>query len=235
MMKVPHASDQRRDVPGNFVEAIISPVVCGVVRLWSASGSVLLTVREPAELAAVLGRARVPRRQVGEGNTYRELVTVNPEAGLLGVTGRFGTDGEVDVRLFEVGPAASRPGGDPWQDIAAWLSAVVPAAAARGEYVALETGGTAYVPVPHVTFSVAAHDDERVILLEADPAPPSTLPLWDAAARVETGARLAVPASRRSLDAVPALLTAAAAAWANPWRLCASFGTQPAGPFLLGP
>lgn len=225
----------RRRADLTFVEAIISPVVCGVVRLWRESGSVLLTVGDPAGLAAVLGRAQAPRRRVGPGNTHREIVTVNLTAGLLGVTGRFGADGEVDVRLFEVGPSTSRPDGDPWRDIATWLSAVVPAAAERGEYVALETGGAAYVPAPHVSFSVAGHDDERVVLLEADPAPPSTLPLWDAATRVETGARLTVPASRRTVDAAPALLTAAAAAWANPWRLCASFGTQPAGPFPLAP
>lgn len=235
-------------VPGTFVEAVISPVVCGVVRLWAPSGSALLTVRDPEGLAAVLGRARVPRTRVGEENAYRETVTVNLEAGLLGVTGRFGVEGEVDVRLFDVAPSTARPAGDPWGDLAGWLADVIPGAAERGEYVTLEPGDdSARPPGPHVgvgvgddsgqprhvSFSVTEHDSARIVLLEATPGPPAELPLWDGATRSGTGAQLAFPASRRTVHAVPALLVAALAPWANPWRLVATFGSQPAGPFLL--
>jgi hypothetical protein len=187
---------------------------------WDAGGTSLIW-RVPDDLIDLVGRATLPRAELG-GGLSGEVVVVDQ----LGRTIRGPDDQQwpADLLTEAAGPADNVA-------FTARLGRIVAEAARRGESVVLAAGGMREFAPPAARASVIRDDDgEWVAVVEA--FPPVTVGPWAEAERDENSARITLPADERGLhEATVLLLTAASTFTRGPELVGLYFETAHDGPW----
>jgi hypothetical protein len=187
---------------------------------WDAGGTSLIW-RVPDELVDLVGRATLPRAELGGGLTG-EVVVVDQ----VGRTIRGADDQEwpADLLTEAAGPADNVA-------FTARLGRIVAEAARRGEAVVLASGGLQEFAPPAARASVIRDDEgEWVAVVEA--YPPVSVGPWSDAEQDESSGRLTLPADERGMhEATVLLLTAASTFTRGPELVGLYFETAPDGPW----
>lgn len=187
---------------------------------WDAGGTSLIW-RVPDELIDLVGRAGLPRTDLG-GGLSGEVVVVDQ----LGSTIRGAEDREWPVELLveAAGPADNVV-------FTARLGRILAEAAHRGEAVVLAAGGLREFAPPAARASVI-RDDEGAWVAVVEAFPPMTVGPWSEAEQDESSARLTLPADERGIhEATVLLLTAASTFTRGPELVGLYFETAPDGPW----
>lgn len=208
--------------------------------LWHDDGAVTYwRVVQAPPLRERIGYGAVARSEVAE-RRFRECGLFNPDTSVLFLPDRYGgADGQVGgvpVQLEAVPADAARAAAN--QDDPAgfyrWIGDVVLAAARRGEFVAVETGGWE-VPFSPYVLMMAAHGPDGGWYSHVETAPvPGGAPIWrdrpppaDATSQV-----LSSRAAPDTIAVAGHLAGAAMTTWeAHPFELGLSFGPSPFGPW----
>lgn len=191
--------------PGmTLTTAMLSPVVGGLVRTWTDTGTRLWSVELQAELASVVGRGFTGRTPMPD-ERFRDVGLLHEESGALVVQYRHDADleyiGFASAKYFQLGEPRGLP-DDPGEELAEFLVGAVQWATWRGEFFVAELGGWDAPEKPYCLFAVVDQGDGPVSMVEASPAP-SNSPIWPEAREGEPGATVTAPATvdatRRSL------------------------------------
>jgi hypothetical protein len=185
---------------------------------WDAAGTSLIW-RVPDELADLVGRASLPRTDLG-GGISGEVVIVDQ----LGRAIRAADDRQwaAELLLEAAGPADNVV-------FTARLRRIVLEAARRGESVIVAIGGLAEFDQPAARASVVQDDGgDWVTVVEA--FPPLAVGPWADAEQDDAAARVTLPADDRGIhDAAVLLLTAAATFTRGPELVGLYFESAPDG------
>lgn len=222
-----------------LMTALVSPVIDGRLSTWVEDRRVW-EVDDAGELAGLIGRGLLARTSL-EPKRFREVAMIDEDAKTLAAVGRryLGSSEPSEAtapakifRLREAAPAESDT-GRAWADLAEFLSAVVLAAASRGEFVVVEHGGWEPPPTPYA-LAIVAHDDAGgwVVHLEVSP-PPGASSSWPPPSDpAQDGQTVTAPATAETLAVAGTLLTDAVSTWAeSPLHVALTFGSAPNGPW----
>ncbi|MDJ0393590.1 hypothetical protein QMK17_09630 [Rhodococcus sp. G-MC3] len=203
--------------PGSTLTTVmLSPVVGGLIQLWTDTGAHLWTVADPDGLTAVLGRGRIARTSMPD-NRFRE-------AGLFDAISSTLLLQEHTFALLE--PVA--PETNPWNSLQEFLSDVSMAAAQRGEFWVLELGGWDSPQIPYCFAAVMTSPESAVSVVETSPVPRGTGVWPDDVPQDQTGTSVSGPATEDSVAAASIFAAAAASLWnVQPWDLAITFGQLP--------
>lgn len=231
-------------VPGAIGD-VMSTVLVGLplgghIAMWQDEGPVSYwRVIGPLPLRDRLGHGALARSEVAP-RRFREAGLFNAENAVLFLPDRYRTaDGQasgVTVQLEPVAPEVARmaAGQDDFVALFQWIGAIALAAARRGEFLAVETGGWQIPFNPYVLMMAAlAPDDAWYSHVETGPIPTGA-PIWrdqrsdaDATSQVLRG-----PARTDTIAAAGHLASYAISTWRiHPLELGLSFGPSPFGPW----
>ncbi|WP_024792852.1 hypothetical protein [Tomitella biformata] len=204
--------------------AMVSPVASGLIRTWTDSESRLWSVDDPAALGELIGRGVIARTAVSD-NLFREVALLDAEAGTLVVQERFATadDAGHKGRVFHLGAPAA-PQNNPWDDLQDFIAAAALAAAQRGEFLSVESGGGDASPTPAFFFTLIEEDGQVVSVIEASP-PPRGTEVWPEVPVDQDSCSLHAPLAEDTLTVVGIFASAALDSWGlDPWAVAATFG-----------
>jgi hypothetical protein len=225
--------------PGSELETVLLGGFCGgVFRIWRADGvSEDHQVDQAEPIVSALAQGFLARTSTGV-ERFREVALFDAQSGLLLLMARprlqAGRDGaESESVTVQTRPVPSPGSADPtaWMEWGRWLSAIVLAAAGRGEYVVVEQGGWDVVDAPYVLLGVFSDEaGARTSVVEALPAPAEAP--WSGPADDTGGASLVAPATEENVDVAGLLATPAVELWAaSPLDVVLTFGVNPEGPW----
>lgn len=238
----------------------LSPLVGGLLRTWTGTGSRLWQVSGGDLLQESVGRGQLARTEVESGR-FREVGLLEdpsgsgpPGMGRLLLTARWqsGSKGASSMDLRMIGePVLLAPladddltghGDQLWTSFVGHLSEVCVQTAERGEVLLLEGGGVAHELWPYALLAVTPElDGSWASRLEVSPAPGPGTPGWDQAGRGRNedgtdGASMTAPATFEAVRGAGFLLAVAASQWAaTPQDLAITYTTAPSGPVELLP
>jgi hypothetical protein len=213
--------------------ALLSPVVAGRMRTWTAGGGVLWQVHDAAHLSQALGMGVVGRTQMAPGR-FREVGLLDDSGTVLIPERSADGDGGVRGRAHLLTRTEARPSdwAAAWREFAEWLAAAAVSAARRGDLLILERGGWDYRALPYVLLSHVRHEGSWFFHLEASPAPSrSGIPWPPPQGRPMSGYR--VPAHADTVG-LATILIEALLEWADsPLDLAITYAPSPDGPLDL--
>jgi hypothetical protein len=224
--------------PGAELETVLLGGLCqDVLRVWRGDGQAEgRKIDDPEVVARALGRG-VLARTSHEPNRFREVGLLDADGDQLVLMGRATakpgaeqiTTGANTVRAH---PSSTPPRDvDPWMAWGQWLGDIVLAAAARAEYVVVETGGWDAVSEPYVLLGVFP-DEEGEWLSRVEAAPPPAGDPWTPPADGQTASSLLAPATRDNVSVAGILAIQAIPLWAEtPLDVVLTFGRHPNGPW----
>lgn len=224
--------------PGQTLEpAMLSPIVGGRIRLWAGRDSLVFGLDDPSAAAQHLGRGTVARTSVAPGR-YREVGLYERTEGTLILTERLVTPRDRTEEVLAKGSrfglrpdSAPPPSPSDWSGFCEWLKAIIPAAAAKGEFVVLERGGWDHRAEPYALVICVPARGAWNVMIETIPAPPPG-GVWPPSADPSApNASVSAPASLQVLEAAAVFLVDAAIHWAaSPLDLAVTYGACPDGP-----
>jgi hypothetical protein len=209
---------------------MIGPPVRGRVATWHEDGRRLWLLDEPVDGSRLIATGMLART-LREPRRFREVVLVAAgDAAVIGVErAASGADGTVTMGSVVLASRRVEPGPDDaddasWDRFAGWLTGIVLGAAARGEVVVVEAGGTTFRDEPFVLATSAATDSGGVVHIERAPAavaadgwPPAGQPV---------GQTISAPITDETIALVGPLMAAAARTWADsPHDVCLTFAS----------
>lgn len=221
------------DVGASLETVLLSGLFDNHLRIWRGDGAAEDRVVSDASVAETIGHG-VLARTSPEPNRFREVALLDVGGSSLVLLGRselqpgLGTV-EADAHVVRATLAGAPQPLDvaAWAAWGRWLSDVSSAAATRGEYVVVETGGWESGKKPYVLMGVFHEADGWTSLVEADPAP--AFEPWTQAAR-DGGSSVVAPAAADTVGVAGLLAVQSIAMWAQtPLDVVLTFGTNPAG------
>lgn len=227
--------------PGDVLSTVVvGPPMGGHLALWHDDGAVSYwRVTDSPSPRDRLGQGGVARSEVAS-RRFREVGLFNAENAVLILPDRYGSaDGQVSgvpVQLAPSAPEAARDaaGQEDPVEFFQWIGALALAAARRGEFVAVESGGWDIPFAPYVLMmAMHAPDGTWYSHVETGPVPDGA-PVWrdrppDPGA---TSQVLGGPARADTIAAAGHLAGFAIGTWqAHPFELGLSFGPSPSGPW----
>ena len=208
-----------------------------VLRIWRSDGQAeCRQIRQPELVTKSLGRGLLARTSP-EANRFREVGLLDAKQDVLILLGR----GQVQPGAGQVSAGAQTvqaglcptPSPDPatWTSWGRWLGHLLLAAAGRGEYLVVETGGWDAVNEPYVLMGVFPDaTGSWLSQVEAVPAPAD--PPWTAPVAGRPGSSVSAPASRENVSVAGFLAVQAIGMWADtPFDVVLTFGPHPSGPW----
>lgn len=209
---------------------MVGPPVRGRIATWHAEGRRLWLLDEPVDRSELIGTGHLART-LREPRRFREVVLVAADDDvLIGVERATpADDGTVTMGSVVLASRRAEPGPDDvddaaWGEFAVWLTGVVLAAAARGEVVVVEAGGTVFSDEPFVLAISATTDTGGVVHIERAPAAVAA-DGWPPAGQPE-GQTISAPITDETIALVGPLMAAAARTWADsPHDVCLTFAS----------
>ncbi|PWW62223.1 hypothetical protein [Actinokineospora spheciospongiae] len=209
--------------------------VAGYLPLWHHDGRVShWRLDNPGRVLSRLGRGTVSRTEIDK-RRFREVAAVDLASRTMLLMDRYrNSDGGIigeSVELREATEEQAFAAATPTAraELYSWLGETVRAAAERGEYLAVETGGWDVPLRPCVLIMVRpGPEGESFSVVEASPVPEGA-PIWVDRQPVATkGQVLASPVTDVALRAAGPLTGFAIDAWGrHPFELGLSFGPNP--------
>lgn len=226
--------------PGAQLETVLLGSLTGdVLRIWRSNGQAeCRQVQQSELLAKTLGRGLLARTSP-EANRFREVGLLDAKNDALILLGR----GQVQSGANQLSAAAETvrarpcptPSPDPatWTAWGSWLGHALLAAASRGEFLVVETGGWDAVNEPYVLLGVfPGPAGAWLSQVEAVPAPAD--PPWPAPVEGRPGSTVSAPASRETVSVAGFLAIQAIGIWAaTPFDVVLTFGRHPIGAWPL--
>jgi len=218
--------------PGDVLATVLLGLPLGeYLPLWQEDAVTYWRMPDPDAVRARLGFGVESRAEV-DAHRYREAALFDPDRGTLFLTDRqpageaLRGDGLVLTPVSEEEALAADD--QALSRLWAWLGEVVLAAAERGEFVAVETGGWHVPLAPVVLIMLRADDADWQSVVETSPVPVGA-PVWRDQQPVSGNTQvLASPATEQTLRAAGLLTRFAVATWdLHPLRLGLSFGPNP--------
>lgn len=238
----PHAARGERtgqpeppmDVGDTLTSALPGLPIGGCLPLWHADGSVTYwRPTDPSLLTGLLGTGAVARCPVA-GNRFRESVMLDRVNNRLAVVGRYrNDDGSVRASMTDLTPISEQEAHAAADQDARlvtfrWIGRLAVAAAARGEYLTVETGGYEYPAEPYVLIMVRPDGSEWFSTVETAPVPVGALSWRDRQPVADKGQTLGSPATEDNIAVSGLLSLFATQTWSVPaTRLGLSFGPNP--------
>ncbi len=212
----------------------------GHLSLWHGDGRVSYwRVIDSTPLRDRLGHGTVARSEVVP-RRFREAGMLNAENATLFLPDRYRGDGDqvgaTAVRLAPVTREAARTaaGQENPAEVFGWLGGIVLAAARRGEFVAVETGGWEIPFAPYVLMLAGREPDGAWYShVETSPVPRGAY-VWrdQPAAPDATSQVVGGPANMDTIMVAGRLAGFAIGTWRiHPFELGLSFGPSPSGPW----
>lgn len=230
------------DLPvGTELETVLLGGLTGdVFRIWRSDGQAECRhVQQPELVAEALGRGLLARTSL-EPNRFREVGLLDARQDVLILLGRGqfrpGADQvSAGAQTVQAQPCPTPPPDpDMWTTWGRWLGDVLLAAASRGEYVVVETGGWDAVNVPYVLMGVFP-DTAGAWVSQVGASPAPSDPPWTAPAD-GTGSSISAPANRENVSVAGFLAVQAVGMWAaTPLDVVLTFGRHPNGPWPAEP
>lgn len=218
---------------GDVLETVLlGSFLDGVLRIWRGDGRAecrrVVTPR-PLSQSLALG---VLARTSPEPNRFREVALLDEMRATLVLMERPRADGDEDRAAAGSLPLAAElceapaVADETWVGWGRWLGTAIVAAAERGEYVVVETGGWEAIREPYALAGVLpGPNGEALSYIEAAPAP--TLPPWPPQEGA-SGGSVSAPATAESLGVAGILAAQAVALWARtPLDAVLTFGRYP--------
>lgn len=225
---------------GQLLETVLlGQPFAGYIAIWDRQNAVSYwRIEDPDALTDRLGRGVTARSEVLP-QRFRESAALNLETGALVLLDRFidadgnGAGEHVALHRATAEDAhAAADEDDPWR-WAHQLGTLMLAAAQRGEFLALETGGWEVPYQPFLLSIVVEEGDRSISVVETAPIPTDAEQWRDYPP--PTGARSQSLSAPATVESVAAGGTLAVLAWAE-WGIHRldvglSFGSNPAGPW----
>lgn len=213
--------------PGSTLTTVmLSPVVSGVIQLWTDTGARVWTVAEPAALAAVLGRGLVARTSMPD-DRFREAGLFDEAGRTLLLQERYPSEEGIRAHTFHLTDPIA-PETNPWNSLQEFLAEVSLSAAQRGEFWVLELGGWDSPQDPYCFAAVMAGPESAVSVVETSPVPRGTGVWPDDVPADQSGTSVSGPATEDSVRTASIFAAAAASQWnVQPWDLAVTFGRLP--------
>lgn len=211
--------------------------IAGYLPLWLEGRVMFWRMAEPDLVLGRLGLGQLARTQLA-GNNFRETMLLGDDGRSLTMLGRYpGPDGGLPAEVTTVRPAAEKDAAaaatpDAVAEAFRWVGRVAAAAAARGDYLAIDPGAPVGAdPEPYCTLAVRPVGDETHATIETAPVPEGA-PFWsdEPGARVK-GRRIDLTDENEvntQFSALGLLAMFAVGTWpVHPLRLSLSFGMNP--------
>jgi len=224
--------------PGANLETVeLSGMYHGVVRTWRGDGK-----GETRRLGdggnqvwEAIARGVLARSSAGAGR-FREVAMLDAADNVMAFMGRTklkagATSVNAPAQVVEA-PETDTPGPldiPAWTEWGRWLSSVVVAAAARGEYVVAERGGRQSGGAPFAVMALMHRPEGWVDAVEANPAP--SFDPWPKP-NPDGSATLSAPATAQNVGVAGLLAVQAISLWAaTPLDVVLTFCVSPDGPW----
>ncbi|WP_175482694.1 hypothetical protein [Actinokineospora iranica] len=232
----PDAPKSPAEVGDMLVSVALGLPLAGYLPVWHDGGLVSYwRMKDPAATLARLGRGVVSRAEV-DTRRYRECAMLNAAGGTMLLLERFRSEGGgIAAENHDLEPATEEQARAAITDAALaelyeWIGECVLAAAQRGEFLAVESGGWTVPLRPCLLSMVRPHPNGQEVfsVVEASPVPVGA-PIWVDDQPVDgDGQLLAAPSDDARLRAVGHLTRFAVDAWGvHPFELGLSFGPNP--------
>jgi hypothetical protein len=189
---------------------------------------------DPDAVLGTLGQGALARTPLLE-NRFRDLVALDPASSTIVLADRYhyeggGVSGPTTplVRVSEV-EARGAVTAESVLEAFRWVGLASEAAADRGEFVAVEAGGTTYREKPYVLMAVQHHNGQRLSVVETAPVPDEA-PIWhdQMVHEAAVGQTMSGPATPETIRGGGLLAMYATTTWdLHPSRLALSFGLIP--------
>ena len=226
--------------PGTELETVLLGSLTGdVLRIWRSDGQAeCRQVRQPELVRKTLGRGLLARTSP-EANRFREVGLLDAKKDVLILLGRGQVQSGADqvttgAETLQARPCRT-PSPDPatWTAWGRWLGHLLLAAAGRGEFLVVETGGWDAVNEPYVLMGVFP-DAAGTWLSQVEAVPAPADPPWTAPVEGRTGSSISAPANRENVSVAGLLAIQAIGMWAaSPYDVVLTFGHHPMGPWPL--
>ncbi|MGQ0837914.1 hypothetical protein [Actinokineospora sp.] len=219
---------------GDVLEtAAIGLPVGGYLPLWHQGQVSYWRLADPAPVLGRLGMGTVSRAEI-DTRRYREIALLAAGRATMMLTARYpSADGEIVAESHDLVPATAEEAhaaatDEALTDLYRWIGDRVHAAATRGEFVAVETGGWTVPVEPCVLMLVRPSGDTLLSVVEATPVPVGAAIWADRQPVVGNGQTLVSPANDATLRVAGHLTRFAVQAWGvHPFGLGLSFGPNP--------